>query len=883
MGFSPTAETFYSRYPTATMPGVTSSPVAASSNIFASFSATSGVAYSHMSGVEDMSAVSISSSPNVSDANYIDPIDHSFGTSFNTSMPTMPTADYENKSGSGRMPSPPESLGSSAFASDPATAAAVVPVTNVSSHGSHHILAGHTHHTHQSLLSAGIKTPKCPSPANEFDEKQAIPSSLLDSPMDKGNLRANRTTALASSQMMPLGPPKQSASWPSASAPERPGLLQNVSNMQKHMSLLMNNTTMARDELNHQSNRSGSFDFADMQDCLDSFPNEYPYSMQSRSMPGKNSPHDDSSLSRSLKDQCTPMGISYKSNTDSYSLGEHNSMLPSSRGLASVLNAAHDHLNIPSRYIRIHGIPDNIDCMSLAEQLKKIGDIKGLYTRDVTMSGYMFVAFYDIRDAVQAVRAVTSQPFLTVNLHAHFVPRSHLVERCNKGLNLPFLTDNEGQLLIYVLSDARKTRAIIDDVTAECVRPNSVDTAGNTFVLEYFDVRHAMLVAKQLKAHSGAGIHYEVYFGDGSEMQTYNTSPIGGRHHDENTHPACRDSAMPAVGKPPPHYRMAPSSVGSYGPEPIDWRDAKSGVFHRQSKYPGFNYSPPVRSASKSGRPHSSIASAYNDEDDYEREDAMMNRHHRMGSWSRHQSLESAKPIDLSEQLGQYPYSDSMERPVRRSNRNLFGSPQDPVWEGERPSMYERYRETPRNVYTNAMVPRNNIVDLERIARGLDTRTTLMLRNIPNKVDQAMLKEYIDRTNKGTYDFLYLRIDFVNKCNVGYAFISFTSPEAIITFAKSRSGTKWNRFNSEKICDISYANIQGKECLIEKFRNSSVMDQEPAYRPKIFYSDGPSKGEEEEFPPPNNLNRKLRSLASIQQNGLFPPGSNSSTWRRIRE
>jgi RNA recognition motif 2 len=55
-----------------------------------------------------------------------------------------------------------------------------------------------------------------------------------------------------------------------------------------------------------------------------------------------------------------------------------------------------------------------------------------------------------------------------------------------------------------------------------------------------------------------------------------------------------------------------------------------------------------------------------------------------------------------------------------------------------------------------------------------------------------------------------------------------------------------NRFHSDKICDISYANIQGKECLIEKFRNSCVMDEDPSYRPKIFQSGGPFMGHEQE-------------------------------------
>ena len=79
-----------------------------------------------------------------------------------------------------------------------------------------------------------------------------------------------------------------------------------------------------------------------------------------------------------------------------------------------------------------------------------------------------------------------------------------------------------------------------------------------------------------------------------------------------------------------------------------------------------------------------------------------------------------------------------------------------------------------------------------------------------------------------------------------------------------------NRFHSDKICDISYANIQGKESLIEKFRNSCVMDEDPSYRPKIFHSSGPLMGQEQEFPEPNNTRRKLRSIACARQIGLLP-------------
>jgi hypothetical protein len=108
-----------------------------------------------------------------------------------------------------------------------------------------------------------------------------------------------------------------------------------------------------------------------------------------------------------------------------------------------------------------------------------------------------------------------------------------------------------------------------------------------------------------------------------------------------------------------------------------------------------------------------------------------------------------------------------------------------------------------------------------------------MLRNIPNKVTQAQLKVIVDRTSFGRYDFMYLRIDFSNGCNVGYAFINFADPFDIIEFTQARSGAKWDDFRSDKVAEVSYATIQGRDCLIQKFRNSSVM-LEPEYcRPKV--------------------------------------------------
>ncbi|KAG8532028.1 uncharacterized protein KY384_003664 [Bacidia gigantensis] len=166
----------------------------------------------------------------------------------------------------------------------------------------------------------------------------------------------------------------------------------------------------------------------------------------------------------------------------------------------------------------------------------------------------------------------------------------------------------------------------------------------------------------------------------------------------------------------------------------------------------------------------------------------------------------------------------------------------------------------------------HNVVDMDRIRAGLDVRTTIMLRNIPNKIDQAMLKDIVDETSLGKYDFMYLRIDFANNCNVGYAFINFEDPIWIVDFVNARAGHRWNRFNSDKVAEVSYATIQGRDCLIQKFRNSSVMLEHPSFRPKLYRTGtGPLVGSEETFPGPDNPSKMRRSVENAEHIGLFAP------------
>lgn len=153
-------------------------------------------------------------------------------------------------------------------------------------------------------------------------------------------------------------------------------------------------------------------------------------------------------------------------------------------------------------------------------------------------------------------------------------------------------------------------------------------------------------------------------------------------------------------------------------------------------------------------------------------------------------------------------------------------------------------------------------LDLDRIMRGDDRRTTLMIKNIPNKYTSKMLLAAIDERHRGTYDFIYLPIDFKNKCNVGYAFINMTEPPLIVPFFQAFNGKKWEKFNSEKVASLAYARIQGKAALIAHFQNSSLMNEDKRCRPILFHTDGPNAGDQVPFP----MGVNVRSRVSKNRN-----------------
>ena len=136
----------------------------------------------------------------------------------------------------------------------------------------------------------------------------------------------------------------------------------------------------------------------------------------------------------------------------------------------------------------------------------------------------------------------------------------------------------------------------------------------------------------------------------------------------------------------------------------------------------------------------------------------------------------------------------------RKKNNNLFSYPI--ISERGVPGLY------------NLDSPKN-IINLENILRNRDKRTTLIIRNIPNKYTISLLLKELNHNFENKFDIVYLPQDYINNSNLGFGFINFVNPMHLILFYEEFVNKKWNFFNSKKRCNLAYSKYQGKNELIK--------------------------------------------------------------------
>ncbi|EJW01292.1 hypothetical protein EDEG_00509 [Edhazardia aedis USNM 41457] len=222
--------------------------------------------------------------------------------------------------------------------------------------------------------------------------------------------------------------------------------------------------------------------------------------------------------------------------------------------------------------------------------------------------------------------------------------------------------------------------------------------------------------------------------------------------------------------------------------------------------------------------------------------DVCMNAHEKNKFYeNKHDDLEISKHLEMNEFISEHLYSTD-DKPEEKPTITAIqrGIPMS-IFIGKIASklteeQLQSYIFNPKNnTYIKRVRKIDYKINLQNIIDLKDLRTTCMIKNIPNKYTQKMLLDLIDESHIGTYDFVYLRMDFKNKCNVGYAFINFRHPFFVYSFFKKINGKMWLKFNSNKIAVLSYASIQGFDSLVNRFKRSEVNKESEEFRPLIIY------------------------------------------------
>jgi RNA recognition motif-containing protein len=148
----------------------------------------------------------------------------------------------------------------------------------------------------------------------------------------------------------------------------------------------------------------------------------------------------------------------------------------------------------------------------------------------------------------------------------------------------------------------------------------------------------------------------------------------------------------------------------------------------------------------------------------------------------------------------------------------------------------------------------------------MESRTTVMLRNLPNNYTREMMLSHLDGLGfAGLYNFFYMPIDFTSEASLGYAFVNFATPrDAQLLMAAFDGFSDWV-IPTRKRCYVNWSHPhQGLASNIERYRNSPVMhkDVPDVFKPAVF-----DHGMRVEFPAPTRRLRcpRLRGVAITHQ------------------
>jgi hypothetical protein len=536
-----------------------------------------------------------------------------------------------------------------------------------------------------------------------------------------------------------------------------------------------------------------------------------------------------------------------------------------------------------SRIVCVSGIEPSTPDAAILQQFECFGDIHSISSKDSKLSEYVVIVYQDIRAARLAMHSSGTQ------WRGRQLACSMLDDAACRGIyNTPITT-------LYLVSLDYERGDIMDDIfyllsaygeLKELKR--EVHSRSHCCIVEYYDSRHAVMAFNSLKSVEGLSERLLVF--DARDVAGYQGTQGGFSSSEPAAGPSSLPNQLPGMSSMPQSL-SSPSSISvSYPPQlsqqAIDEvltknlsemsLDSSNGGFFQNKSYsslqqhsldqiwndtPGSTVgsgisqssSPPASNSSLFLSPSNTLLAALQ----AQQRVALQTQQIQAQTQQMQAQNNAAIQLALGGAGGMHRNKVSHQYNNAGSSRlGAIGGGQSPANVARRnhsdPGLGGRLARNKMNPVAEAerKAHQNRLygLNLHNIAAGTDKRTTLMIKNIPNKYTQKMLLSLLEDRFAGVhpfpFDFFYLPIDFKNRCNVGYAFINMTSPLAIPALVEEFHGKRWPKFNSEKVCQIAYGRIQGKLSLIQHFQNSSLLNEDKRCRPVLFND----RGEVEAFP-----------------------------------
>lgn len=157
----------------------------------------------------------------------------------------------------------------------------------------------------------------------------------------------------------------------------------------------------------------------------------------------------------------------------------------------------------------------------------------------------------------------------------------------------------------------------------------------------------------------------------------------------------------------------------------------------------------------------------------------------------------------------------------------------------------------------------------EMVTSGEDTRTTVMIRNIPKFCSRDQFVELLDQCGlQGRYSFFYMPFDKRRNSHCGFAFVHFRAPQDVLNIHGNIQGALAQRCPSSGATSappvLSYARLQGEQQLARHFSLSAVMSDSDARRRPLFLGGCEDQVDHIELGTPAkvNLNAKMGGRGS---------------------